>query len=142
MTRAQVLRFISSQTLAVQASVSSLDRPQAAVVGFAITDDFEIIFDCLDSTRKVANLRRNPRCALVIGGLVSGDERTVQYEGIADEPAGAELERFKEIYFASFPDGRERQHWPGVIYIRVRPKWLRYSDFNQSPAEVVEFSFE
>ncbi|HEX7960482.1 MAG TPA: pyridoxamine 5'-phosphate oxidase family protein [Terriglobales bacterium] len=142
MTRAQVLRFMRSQTLAVQASVSSANAPQAAVVGFAISDDFEIIFDCLDSTRKVANLRRNPRCALVIGGLVSGDERTVQYEGIAEEPTGAELERLKEIYFARFPDGRERQHWPGITYIWVRPKWLRYSDFNFSPAEVVEFSFD
>ena len=141
MTRAGVLDFMRSHSLAVQASVSSLDAPQAAVVGFAVNDDFQIIFDCLDTTRKVVNLRRNPRCALVIGGIVSGDERTVQYEGIADQPAGAELERIKEIYFARFPDGRERQHWPGVIYIRVRPKWLRYSDFNQSPALIEEFSF-
>jgi len=141
MTRAYVLEFMRSHSLAVQASVSSLDAPQAAVVGFAVNDDFQIIFDCLDTTRKVVNLRRNPRCALVIGGIVSGDERTVQYEGIADQPAGAELERLKEIYFARFPDGRERQHWPGVIYIRVRPKWLRYSDFNQSPALIEEFSF-
>ena len=36
MTRAQVLRFIRTQTLAVQASVSSVNAPQAAVVGFAI----------------------------------------------------------------------------------------------------------
>ena len=57
-------------------------------------------------------------------------------------PSCAELERLKEVYFAVLPDGRERQHWPGVIYIRVRPKWLRYSDFNHLPAEVVEFSFE
>ena len=141
MTRAYVLEFMRSQTLAVQASVSSLDAPQAAVVGFATSDDFEIIFDCLAHTRKVVNLRRNPQCALVIGGIASGDERTVQYEGIADEPAGAELERLKEIYFARFPDGRERQHWPGMTYIRVRPKWLRYSDFNQSPALIAEFSF-
>jgi len=141
MTRAGVLDFMRSHSLAVQASVSSLDAPQAAVVGFAVNDDFQIIFDCLDTTRKVVNLRRNPRCALVIGGIASGDERTVQYEGIADQPAGAELERIKEIYFARFPDGRERQHWPGVIYIRVRPKWLRYSDFNQSPALIEEFSF-
>lgn len=141
MTRAGVLEFIRSQSLAVQASVSSLDIPQAAVVGFAVSDDFEIIFDCLAHTRKVVNLRRNPQCALVIGGIVSGDERTVQYEGVADEPAGAELERLKKIYFARFPDGRERQHWPGMTYIRVRPKWLRYSDFNQSPALITEFAF-
>src|SRR5215472_2871195 len=79
MTRSNVLEFMRSHSLAVQASVSSLDAPQAAVVGFAVNDDFQIIFDCLDTTRKVVNLRRNPRCALVIGGIASGDERTVQY---------------------------------------------------------------
>jgi Pyridoxamine 5'-phosphate oxidase len=68
MTRSDVLEFMRSHTLAVQASVSSLDAPQAAVVGFIVTDDFEILFDCLSTTRKVVNLRRNPGCALVIGG--------------------------------------------------------------------------
>src|SRR5205814_3855852 len=66
----------------VQSSVSALNHAQAAVVGFAVSEAFEIIFDTLDSTRKVANLRANPRIALVIGGLDAGDERTVQYEGI------------------------------------------------------------
>src|SRR5215475_8349782 len=141
MTRSNVLEFMRSHTLAVQASVSSFDAPQAAVVGFIVTDDFEILFDCLSTTRKVVNLRHNPRCALVIGGTANGDERTVQYEGIADEPAGSELERLKELYFLRFPDGRDRQHWPGLTYIRVRPRWLRYSDYNQSPPEIVEFTF-
>jgi hypothetical protein len=141
MTRSDVLEFMRSHTLAVQASVSSLDAPQAAVVGFIVTDDFEILFDCLSTTRKVVNLRRNPGCALVIGGTTNRDERTVQYEGIADEPAGSELERLKELYFFRFPDGRDRQHWPNLIYIRVQPRWLRYSDYNQSPPVIVEFTF-
>jgi hypothetical protein len=128
-------------TLAVQTSVSSLEAPQAAVVGFIVTDDFEIVFDCLSTTRKVTNLRSNPRCALVIGGTVDGDERTVQYEGIADEPTGGELAHLKDLYFIRFPDGRARQHWPNLIYVRVRPRWLRYSDFNQSPPEITEFTF-
>jgi len=141
MTRAHILEFMRGHSLAVQASVSSLDAPQAAVVGFVVTDEFEIVFDCLSTTRKVANLRRNPHCALVIGGTMSGDERTVQYEGIADEPTGDELTRRKELYFARFPDGRQRQHWPNLIYIRVRPRWLRYSDYNQAPPMIVEFTF-
>src|SRR5262249_51892534 len=120
---------------------SPVDAPQAAVVGFVVTDDFEIVFDTLDTTRKVVNLRQNARCALVIGGIVNGDERTVQYEGTADEPAGLELERLKELYFARFPDGRERQRWPALTYMRVRPRWLRFSDFNQSPPLVVELTF-
>jgi hypothetical protein len=53
-----------------------------------VTDDGQIFFDTLEQTRKVENLRRNPRIAFVIGGTVDGDERTVQYEGIADEPRG------------------------------------------------------
>jgi hypothetical protein len=126
-------------SLAVQASVSSAVAPQAAVVGMVVTDDFEVFFDTLDVTRKMHNLRRNPRIAFVIGGLTRGDERTVQYEGVADEPAGAELERLKELYFSRFPDGRERQSWRGLVYVRVRPTWIRYSDFNRTPPEIVEF---
>lgn len=141
MTRADILEFMRSHPLAVQASVSPLGVPQAAVVGFIVTDDFEIVFDTVDTTRKAINLRRNAHCALVIGGMVNGDERTVQYEGIADEPAGTDLERLKELYFVRFPDGRDRQHWAGLTYIRVRPRWLRFSDFNQSPPAIVEFSF-
>ncbi|HUC74249.1 MAG TPA: pyridoxamine 5'-phosphate oxidase family protein [Vicinamibacterales bacterium] len=141
MTRADVLEFMRSHSLAVQASVSPVDAPQAAVVGFIVTDDFEVVFDTVNTTRKVANLRRNARCALVIGGIVNGDERTVQLEGIADEPTGSDLERLKELYFVRFPDGRERQHWPGLMYVRVRPRWLRFSDFNQSPPAIAEFSF-
>jgi hypothetical protein len=103
-----------AHSLAVQASVSPSNSPQAAVVGFIVTDDLEVFFDTLDSTRKVSNLRRNANVAFVIGGLTEGDERTVQYEGVADEPEGLEVERLKERYFLRFPDGRDRQTWPGT----------------------------
>ena len=109
-TRPEILEFMRGHSLAVQAAVSPSGAPQAAVVGFIVTDDFEIVFDTVDTTRKVVNLRRNAACAFVIGGMLNGDERTVQYEGITDEPAGTELERLKDLYFARFPDGRDRQH--------------------------------
>jgi hypothetical protein len=73
--------------------------------------------------------------------MANGDERTVQFEGITDEPAGADLERLKEIYFARFPEGRDRQHWPGLTYVRVRPQWLRFSNFNESPPAITELTF-
>ena len=140
-TRASVLDFLRSHSLAVQSSVAVSGAPQAAVVGFAVTDDFEIVFDTLESTRKARNLRHNRRCAVVIGGLLPGDERTAQIEGLADEPVGSDLGRLKEIYFSQFPEGRDRQQWRGLIYVRIRPIWLRYSDLNQSPPIVVEFTF-
>lgn len=140
MDRAELLHFLRSHKLAVQASVSAANAPQAAVVGFVVTDELEIFFDTLASTRKALNLRRNPKIVLVIGGFTPGDERTVQYEGVADEPSGAELDALKQLYFARFPDGRERQTWPGITYFRARPTWVRFSDYNCDPPLVVEFA--
>lgn len=141
MNRRQLLKFLQSHVLAVESSVSELGEPQAAVVGFAVTDDFEFIFDTVDSTRKIVNLRTNPMIALTVGGLTDNDERTVQCNGIADEPTGRTLDRLKDAYFAVFPDGRDRQSWQGITYVRVRPIWMRFSDFNCDPPKIVEFDF-
>jgi len=79
--------------------------------------------------------------ALVIGGFCSGDERSVQCSGIADEPNGEELFRIKSVYFSSFPDGREREHWDGIKYVRVRPTWMRYGDYAEWPPAIFDFQF-
>ena len=139
MTSSELLRFLQTQPLAVQTSIAASGTPQAAVVGIAVSDRFEIVFDTLASTRKVLNLRQNPRAALVVGGLTTGDERTAQIEGIADEPAGEELERLKRVYYSVYPDGPSRLSWPGLTYVRVRPHWIRFSDYNQGPPLIVEF---
>ena len=128
-----------SEIYAVQASVSPITAPQAAVVGIAVSDDFEIIFDTLSTSRKAENLRRNPVVAFVIGRTRRGDERTVQYEGIADVPSGDELDRVRAIYVNVFPDGRDRLSWPGLIHVRVKPTWIRYSNFSANPPEIIEF---
>jgi hypothetical protein len=135
MNRAGLLSFLRTHRLAVQASVSSSGAPQAAVVGIAVTDDLEIVFDTLGTTRKMENLRRSPRIALVVGW---DDEQTAQIEGTADEPTGAELERLKRVYFGVYPDGVERQAWAGITYVRVRPAWVRYSDFRAGSGGVFE----
>jgi hypothetical protein len=141
MTEQELLTFLRSHKYAVQASVSARDQPQAALVGFAVTDQLEIIFDTLESTRKVTNLKANSRIAFVIGGWLDGDERTVQYEGVVDFPTGEELERLKQVYFAAFPDGPARQSWPGITYVRTKPLWARFSNFNVAPREISELSF-
>jgi general stress protein 26 len=137
--KSQILAFMRAHRLAVQATASTDGAPQAAVVGFAVSDRFEIVFDTLASTRKALNIRANARVAFVIGGLKKNDERTVQFEGIADEPTGTELERLKRIYYEIFPDGPDRLNWPGLIYVRVQPTWIRYSDYTRDPPEIAEF---
>lgn len=138
-TRSELLEFIRKHRYAVETTNSASGPPQAALVGFVANDNLEIFFDCFESTRKVANLRRDPRISLVIGGTVPGDERTVQVEGVADEPSGAELEQLKAAYLADLPDSRRRSGLPGIRYFRVRPTWMRFTNLNKAPAEIVHF---
>lgn len=132
MTRGELLAFLHKHRLAVVSTIHD-GAPQAAVVGIAVTDDLEIIFDTLTTSRKYNNLRSDPRAALVIGWDA---EQTVQVEGVAAFPTGAELAACKQVYFATWPDGPERETWPNIGYVRVRPKWARYSDFGVVPARI------
>lgn len=140
MTRADLLAFLRSQRYAVQTSVAADGSPQAAVVGIAVTADLELIFDTLTSTRKAVNLSRDGRIAFVVGPLDDQAGVTVQYEGLVDQPSGADLDRVRDAYFEVFPDGRDRQRWPGLTYFRARPTWLRYSDFRTDPPTILEFT--
>lgn len=135
---AELLRFMKSHRWAVEATATPGGKPQAALVGFAVTPQLEVVFDTVASTRKVANLRANPRVALVIGGWGDGEMRTLQYEGVADIPEGAELERLQADYFDAFPDGPSRLSWPGITYVRISPTWMRLSDFSTVPPTIVD----
>ena len=139
MTRAELLAFLRRHRYAVQASVSSVSGAQAAVVGIAVADNFDIVFDTVDSSRKARNLVHDQRVAMVIGGLEPGEEETVQLEGVAERLATADKRVVEELYFRVFPDGRDRLSWQGIMHIRVRPHWLRYSDFRSSPARLFEW---
>ncbi|AVZ73710.1 hypothetical protein SLUN_17530 [Streptomyces lunaelactis] len=133
----ELLQFLRRYRLAVQASVTPDGAPQAAVVGFAVSDELEIVFDTVESTRKYGNLRADPRVALVVGW---DDAITAQIEGVADFPTGSELEHIRACYFTAYPDGRDRLAWPGITHVRVRPAWIRYSDFTQDPPHIEELT--
>jgi hypothetical protein len=140
--KSELLEFIQGHRRAVAATHALDGAPQAALISFVIDEQLQLFFDSFGSSRKVANLRRDPRLALVVGGHWPGDDRTVQYEGTADSPAGLELERLKNLYLAAHPDGRERSQLPGITYFRVRPRWIRFTNFNTRPAEIVQFEGE
>src|SRR6185503_4697330 len=138
MTRAELFEFIRRHKLAVVATTSEVGAPQAAVIGIALTGELELVFDTVETSRKALNLRRDPRVAFAIGW----DEETVQCEGLADEPTGAELDRVKREYMQQFPDSLARQSWPGLTFFRVRLGWARYSDFRTPDWKIVEFKQE
>jgi len=134
----EVFRFMDGERLGVLATVGEEERPEAALMGFAVTPKLEIIFDTLKSSRKYPNLKKNPRVAWVVGCTT---EVTVQYEGEAEELEGEELAKYKKTYFAKYTDGPEREKWPGITYFVVRPKWVRYCDYNPERRRIEERKF-
>jgi hypothetical protein len=137
MTLEDVLRFLREHPLLVEASAHVDGSPQAALIGIAaaiVDGRLELVFDTSSRSRKHANLVRDGRIALVAWH----GETTVQIEGRADEPTGADLARAKATYFAAFADGKEREAWPDIAYWRVRPTWIRTSDFAAAPPAIVE----
>ena len=72
--RAELLALMRGEPHGVVASTSDAGAPQAALVGLAVSDAFEIVFDTLGSTRKAANLRARPHVAVVLGSVDAGSQ--------------------------------------------------------------------
>jgi PPOX class probable F420-dependent enzyme len=136
--RAELITFVRERGLAVVCTCGPDGAPQAALVGVAATDRAELVFDTTNDSRKVANIRRDPRVAVVIGW---DDEVTVQSEGVADILEGPELDRCRSFYVQQYPDGQDRASWPGITYVRIRPRWVRYCDFRPGSPHITETSF-
>jgi uncharacterized pyridoxamine 5'-phosphate oxidase family protein len=134
----EVFRFMDSERYGVLTTATNSGQPEAALVGFAVTPALEIIFDTVRSSRKYPNLKENPRVAFVAGCT---REVTVQYEGEAEELEGEALAKYKPIYFQKFTDGPARECWAGITYFVVRPKWVRYCDYNPEKQRIEEQRF-
>jgi pyridoxine/pyridoxamine 5'-phosphate oxidase len=133
--KTELYNFLTIQSLGVVSYSSSNSTPQSALVAFAVNPELELVFDTVQSSRKYPSLVAKPACSFVIGWQ---GETTVQYEGIAQELTGADLDKYKKVYFARFADAPERQSWPGIAYFVVRPKWIRFSDYDQQPPRIEE----
>lgn len=136
MTELRLQQFLHEHTLAV-ISTFGKDYPESAVIEFG-DNGLELIFDAYKNSRKCQNVQRSPNVSFVIGW---DENKTVQYEGLASLLEGEELEQYKQYYFAKLPESRKWEHQPGIVYYKVIPKWIRYTDLNMHPWEIKEFTF-
>jgi general stress protein 26 len=132
-------QFINQHKLGVVATINMAGNSEAALIGIAVSDKLEIIFDTVNTSRKYQNILRHQQVSVVIGW---DNETTVQYEGIAEVLSDDnEAEKLRDIYYQVYPDGRERaKTWPGLVHIKIIPQWLRYSNFND-PVTIEELRF-
>jgi general stress protein 26 len=139
-SKSEVLAYMREARYAVIATIGADGRPQSALMGIATTNELEVVFDTLNTSRKHANLTRDNRIAITFSGP---DEQTLQIEGVAFPVSvtGSAGYDYRETYYAVFPAGRERISTPQLAYWRVSPRWARYSDYARGPL-VVEFRWD
>lgn len=124
----QLIEYVRSQRDGVVSTVGTDGAPQAAFLSITATDRGELVFDARPDSRKVANIRRDPRVAVVVGGR---DGTTLQCQGVADLPRGDELARCAAAYVRTFPEFAQSLG-DGVVVIRVRLDWARYGDYREA----------
>ena len=131
-TEHDVLSYMRRHKFAVIATTETTGAPHASRVGIATTDALELVFDTLVSTRKHANLQREPRVAVMFTGP---DHQTLEYEGVAFPVSVSDSadNEYRELYYSVWPDGRERAKLPYVAYWRIVPRWARYSEIYRGP---------
>ena len=106
MTKAELFDFMTAHKLGVLGYLSPQGTPRSALVGIGVTAELEVVFDTVSSSRKYGDLLANPAASFVIGWE---GEVTVQLEGQAFQPTGAELSRYQQAYFAAWPECRDHR---------------------------------
>ncbi len=135
----KILHFIQKQKLAVLSTINEQSNPESAVIAFSETEELELIFGTFQNTRKYQNLKSHSNVSFVIGW----DEElktTIQYEGIATEVKGQDLEKYREIHLLKNPASKKYAFHQLQRFFKVRPIWVRYSNLSKDPEEIFELA--
>ena len=98
-------------------------------MAIAVSDCGELIFDSPAGARKLTNIERNDRVAVVIGW---NDGVSVQVEGTARIVTDHERQRYERLYASQFPGSRVTH--PSFEVAVVTPDWVRRYDATSDPA--------
>jgi general stress protein 26 len=134
--------FLKSQPMATVSTIArNSNIPESALIAFAQTDKLEIIFESFVNARKWKNLQSNPHVSLVIGWDTQV-HITVQYEGVAKPIPEAERSVYINMFLAKKTPCTEKfLNDPRVRLFKVRPTWMRYSDYTNTKPLILEKSF-
>ncbi len=133
MNLAGLITYARTHRGAVVASLKANGGPAAAYLEMAVTDDGDLVFDTMPSSRITANIKRDHRVAVVYGG---SEGTTLQCEGLAERVEGADRERYLAAYLRAFPDYTLDE--ATSVLVRVRLTWAQFGDFNEEGYETHE----
>jgi hypothetical protein len=128
----EFVEFARAAELAVLATASPGAKPEATLLGIAVTDSGELVVDIPGYACTLANIERNNQVAVVIGwdkGV------SIQVEGHIRLVTDAERRAYAQTYLARFPGSRVAD--PGIEVAVITPAWVRRHDTSTEPASTL-----
>jgi pyridoxine/pyridoxamine 5'-phosphate oxidase len=130
----EFVEFARAAELAVLATASPAGKPEAALLGVAVTESGDLVVDIHRSARKLTNITRNNQVAVVIGWA---DDVSIQVEGHIRLVTGDERRGYEKVYLARFPGSRVSDSAFEVAVIT--PEWVRRYDAGSDPARIAHW---
>lgn len=138
----KILAFMHANPMAVISTVGNdMGVPQSALIAFVELPNFEVVFETFYKTRKYENLKANRSVSLVIGWDIK-KQITLQYEGRASPIPKKEYEKAITTFLKKDTPCKEQflRH-PHVRLYKIKPLWLRYSDYTGEVPQILEHTF-
>ncbi len=130
LSRSEFVEFVRAARLGVVATASASGMPEAALVDIAISDSAELIFNTPVAARKLTNIERNDRVAVVVGW---NERISIQAEGRARIVTNDERLDYERVYGAQLPGSRVSS--PSFEVVVVTLEWVRRYDATTDPAQ-------
>ena len=128
-----MVEYVRAQGWGVVSTIGPDGAAHSAFLELTATEPGELVFNARAGSRKIADLARDPRASVVVGGP---DGTTLQVEGVADLPAGDERARCLAAYASAFPQYAASFAEPDIVLVRLVPTWARHGDYRERPAVV------
>lgn len=131
----------ANKLMTISTLAADSGKPQAALVAFAELPSLELLFQSVEYSRKYRNLTKNQAVAVVIGWDLD-NYRTLQYEGVAEQIPVDEAEAYHHYFLdKASPSSEIILKNPRARFFRIKPTWLRYSDYSCGNAQFIEHIF-
>jgi len=133
-TKESFFSYLKEQTLAVIATTSSDAQPEAATVDYFMDDNWNIYVLTHKETRKVENIQKNNKVAVVVGTVLA--THTAQIEGKARiiKPSDPEFSDLL-LHFAGlkslYASPLFKITGVDLVIIKITITWLRWLEINK-----------
>lgn len=140
--------FLKNSRLATISTISKdVNRPEASLIYYVTDDDFHVYMITSTESRKIKNILKNNKVALVIGQetepvvlQIEGEAKMVDELDKKREISNRYLELANEANPKSF-------NWPpvmkipsesGFIIVKITISWFKFSDFTGPGSVIIE----